>query len=61
MRRRVFLPDADRDTGRNEKDVVTLVEKPDKKSLGTLIGPGLRVPGQPIRDVGRAGELACVP
>ena len=35
-------------------------EKPDKMSLGTIVGPGLRVPVPPLRDVGRVVELACV-
>ena len=61
MRRRAFLLDAGRDTGRDENDVVKLVEKPDKMSLGTIAGRGPRVHGQPICDVGRRVELACVP
>lgn len=60
MRRRAFLPDAGCDPGRDENDVVTLVEKPDKMSLGTIVGLGLRVPDQPICDVGRRVEAACV-
>ena len=60
MRRRAFLLDAGRDTGRDENDVVKLVEKPDKMSPRASVGPGLRVPGQPIRDVGRRVEVACV-
>ena len=60
MRRRASLQGAGRDPGRDENDVVTLVEKPDKMSLGTIVGAGLRVPGQPKLDVGRGVEVACV-
>lgn len=58
MRRRAFLPDADCDPGRDENDVVTLVEKPDKMSLGTIVGLDLPMPDQRICDVGRRVEVA---
>jgi len=35
-------------------------EKPDKMSLETIVGPGLRVPVPPLFDVGCVLELACV-
>jgi hypothetical protein len=58
MRQRAFLGAIHRDTGRDENDIVTPVEKPDKKSLGTIVGPDLRAPRRPLRDAGRGVELA---
>ena len=60
MRRRACLPDTNRERERDEKDVVMLVEKPDKMCLKTTVGPDLRVSGQPKVDVGREVEGVCV-
>ena len=60
QRQRAFLLEVDRDTEQDRKDVMEPFEKPDKMSLGTIIGPGSRMPGQLILDVGRGVEAAGV-
>jgi len=60
QRQRAFRLKVAPDTEQDGKDVMEPFEKPDKMSLETIVGPGLRVPVPPLFDVGCVLELACV-